>query len=197
MAIGKSQSRRKVKEFSVVSKFFYFAFFVIFIISCSSSQKVETNIKSGEGNLKAIETNTVINKAIISAVNQSNVTAASPDGNVTIQNFAITKDNVRNTKDKKGAGSGNTPIAPNVTHAAVASPDNSEIISSMDAKGQPLETRTFKNHPILVKIERTNLDSRDIKVYLKNGKTVVLPESWADSFLTAPASDILKAVGLN
>jgi len=174
-----------------VSKFFYLAIILVFITSCSSPlQKVETDVKT-------VETNAAANKAIVSSVNQPNVNVEpSPNANLTIQNFVMSKDNVRNTKDKKGAGASDAPIAPNVTRAATAAPDNSEITSVMDAKGQPLETRTFKNHPVLVKIERTNLNDGDVKVYLKNGKVVSLPENQADNFLTASASDILKAVGV-
>lgn len=175
-----------------MSKFFYFTIVLVFIAACSSSSpKVETNIK-------IVETNAVSNKAVVSTVNQPNTnTVPSPNGNIIIQNFAVSKDNIGNAKGKKGAGAGDALPIPNATRAAVAAPDNSEIVNTMDAKGQPLETRTFKNHPILVKIQRTDLNNRDIKVYLKNGKVVILPENQAGVFLTAPAGDILKAVGLN
>ena len=78
-----------------------------------------------------------------------------------------------------------------------AAPDNSEVTSEMNDKGQPLETRTFKKHRVLAKIERIDLDNRNIKVYLKNGKVVNLPEGKIEDFLTAPANDILKAVGVS
>jgi hypothetical protein len=39
------------------------------------------------------------------------------------------------------------------------------------------------------------LDDRNIKVYLKNGRVVSLPEGRIDDFLTVSADDILKAVG--
>jgi len=174
-----------------MTKFFYFFIVAVFVAGCtSSSPKVETNIKT-------VETNVVANKSIVTAVNQPNLNAPLPNANITIQNFAVSKDNVRNTKGKKGAGAGDTPIAPNITRSVVVAPDNSEITSTMNAKGQPLETRAFKNHPVLVKIERTDLNDRDIKVYLKSGKVVILPENKAGGFLTVPASDILKAIGLN
>jgi len=175
-----------------VSKFFYFTVILISVAGCSSpSPKVETNVKS-------IQTNAAVNKAIVSSVNQPNVNVeSSPKANINIQNFAVSKENIRNTKDKKGAGAVDAAPIPNAVRATVAAPDNSEIISEMNAQGQPLETRAFKNHPVLVKIQRTDLNNRDVKIYLKNGKVVVLPENQADAFLTASASDILKAVGLN
>jgi len=67
----------------------------------------------------------------------------------------------------------------------------------MNDKGEPLETRIFKKHPVLAKIERTDLNNRNVKVYLKNGKVVNLPEGRVENFLTAPAENILKAVGEN
>ncbi len=181
-----------------MNKFFYFAIISVFIAGCSSSPVVETNVKSVNTNVKTVETNVVANKSIVSAINQpiANV-EPSPNANTTIQNFAVSKDNVRNTRGKKGASADDAPIAPNVTRAATAAPDNSEITNAMDAKGQPLETRTFKKHPVLVKIERTNLNNRDIKIYLKNGKVVNLPAGRVENFLTASADGILKAVGEN
>ena len=130
-----------------MSKFFYFtivAVIAVFIAGCSSSPKVETNVKSIETNAKSVEPNTAVNKSVVSSVNQSNVSVEPPpNANISIQNFSVSRDNVRNTKEKKGAGSGDTPIAPNVVSSAVAAPDNSEIVGSMNAKGQPLQTRTF------------------------------------------------------
>ncbi len=180
-----------------MSKFFCFTIIAIFAAGCASSPNVETNVKSVETNIKSVEPNAAANKTIVSSINQSNTNVEPlPNANISLQNFSVSRDNVRNTKEKKGAGSGNTPIAPNVTRAAVAAPDNSQIVNAMNAKGLPVETRLFKNHPVLLKIERTNLNNSDIKVYLKKGKVVNLPENWTNNFLTAPASEILKAIGM-
>jgi len=180
-----------------VSKFFYLTIILIFIAGCSSSPNVETNVKTVETNVVVNQANDVANRAIVSATNQPNVNVASANDKIIIQNSSISMDNIRNKKDKKGAGAGDTPIAPNVTRAVVAAPDNSEITNTMNAKGLPLEIRQFKNHPVLVKIERTDLNNRDVKVYLKNGKVVNLPENLASSFTTAAASEVLKAIGIN
>ncbi len=77
-----------------------------------------------------------------------------------------------------------------------AAPDNSEVSSGMNAKGQPVETRFFINHPLLVKVERIDISNRNAKVYLKNGKVLPLPEDKAGAFLTATAAEILAAVGI-
>jgi len=183
-----------------VIKFFYPVIVVISIAGCSStSPKVETNIKAVETNAAAgkSEPNAAANQSIAAANNRSNVNReASNDPKIIIHNSAVSKDNIRNVEGKK-VGASAAPIAPNITRSVTAAPDNSEITNTMNAKGQPLETRTFKNHRVLVKVERTDLNSRDIKVYLKNGKVVNLPEEMADNFLNAAAADILKAVGAN
>jgi hypothetical protein len=100
-------------------------------------------------------------------------------------------------EDKNRGSKENTPIAADIGKVVSKAPDNSEITSEMTDKGQPVETRSFKNHRILTKIERIDLDNRNIKVYLKNGKIVNLPEGKVENFLTAPADDIIKAVGIN
>lgn len=174
-----------------MSRVFYFVFISIFIAGCSSPARVEKNIKPDQ-------TDTVSNKSVATMTNQlnSNAEALNNSNGIVIQNSAITKDNVRNMQRKAGGSKETTPIAANISVAAIAAPDNSEVISQMNEKGQPLERRTFKNHPVLAKIERIDLDNQNIKVYLKSGKIVNLPADQADNFLTARADDILKAVGM-
>ena len=175
-----------------MSKFVYLTIVAIFISGCSASPKIENNANS-------VVLNAAVNKAVVSSTSQPNLNAEPlQNANVTIQNFAIKQENIRNVKGKKGvAGATDEPIAQNLKPAVAPAPDNSEVAGSMNAKGLPIETRTFKNHPVLLKVERTNMDDREIKVYLKSGKVVSLPENQANVFLTATANDILKAVGVN
>ena len=178
-----------------MNRFFYSAIILISIAGCSSSsQPRQTEINASP----TIATNSPANRVIVSSANQSNgnIESAAPNGNVTIQNFAVSKENLDNMRKKPGARLGGAQPMPNTIPGTVAAPDNSTIVSAMNAKGLPIETRTFKKHPLLMKIERTDLNNSDIKVYLKNGKVVNLPENLANDFLTASASDILKAVGV-
>lgn len=170
----------------------------VFIAGCASSPKVETNVKNVEANVNKAEANVSVNQSIASLDNQPNSSAIpDPYDENRIRTFPISKENdFRNPKGKRGASADDKPIAENIKSASVAAPDNSEIVSSMDAQGQPIETRTFKKHPILLKIERVNLNDGDIKLYLKNGKAVVLPEAAAKSFLTASAAELLKAANV-
>lgn len=175
-----------------MSKFFYLTVGLIFTANCSSSTNVGTNVKTAE-------TNNIINKSVAAAVNQprANVEIPVNANKIIIQNSTISKDNIRNWDAKKEGVKENTPIAGKIGKVATAAPDNSEVSSRMNDKGEPLETRVFKNHSVLIKVERTNLDNRNVKIYLKNGKVLNLPESKADNFLTASADDILTAVGRN
>ncbi len=185
-----------------MSKFFFLTVFSLFLANCSSSNtspKIEINQNKAADNSVNIVPNTAVNKTAAASVNQPTANIEPPlNGNVSIQNFSVSKDNFPTKKgDRIVKGGVVEPIAPHIETAELAAPDNSVIISGMNAKGQPVETRTFKNHPVLVKIERTDLNDGDIKIYLKNGKIAILPESLANNFLTARASDILKVVGGN
>lgn len=83
----------------------------------------------------------------------------------------------------------------NVQSSVVASaPDNSEITVSL---GQfPVETRTFKNHPQLAKVEKIQdvpNKKNVVKVYLRNGQVKQLPDNITLEPLSAPAASILQA----
>lgn len=176
-----------------MSRFFYLTVMALFIAGCGSSSNVATNV-----NVKTVEVNTVANRTIASAVNQpdSNAEIQTNANKIVIQNTMVSKENARLWERKKGGSKETTPIADKVGKIAIAAPDNSEVTSQMNEKGQPLETRVFKNHQILSKVERIDLDNRNIKAYLKNGKVVNLPEGKIENFLTAPANDILEAIGV-
>lgn len=182
-----------------MSKFFYPVVVLILAAGCSSSSNVATDSNVVTKNVKTAETNNVVNKSIAAAVNEPKPNAEIPlNANLTvIQNVAVSKDNVRNW-DAKGEGAKeNTPIAGKIEKAMTAAPDDSEVTSRMNEKGAPVETRVFKKHSVLAKVERTDLNNQNVKVYLKNGQIRNLPEGKAENFLTASADDILKAVGKN
>ena len=77
-------------------------------------------------------------------------------------------------------------------------PDNSQVSSTMNKEGTPIETRTFKNHPILLKTERiyADVDNPNSLVYLKNGKIVTLPQDANVNLSNAPANEILRAISI-
>ena len=174
-----------------MNRFFYLTIISVFIAGCGSSPNVSTNVKTVEVNANAGKTAAVaVNNPESTPENQFNA------NKIVIQNTLVSKDNDRIWERKKDSNKETTPIADKISKNTAAAPDNSEIISQMNEKGQPLETRTFKKHQVLAKVERVDLDNQNIKVYLRNGKVVNLPEGKIENFLTAPASDILKALGI-
>jgi len=169
-------------------KFFYFVIISIFLISCSSSSTVETNVE------KTVETNVNSTNSDTAAVNETN-TKAQANANNAIQNFAVSKRNAKNWKAKKPGSTDAAPIE--ATPMAYPAPDNSEISSVMN-NNVPTEVRTFKDNPMLVKMERIFVDVKKpkVKVYLKNGKVLNVPPDKISNPATASADEILLAVGI-
>lgn len=164
-----------------------------FAAGCSPAAKVETNNKPGGTNIA------VVSQTVAPAANNqpnANVETSDDANKIVLRDTSVSRKNIRNWGDKNLGSKENTPIAENVTKAVTAASDNSEITNSMNGKGQPLETRVFKKHPQLAKIERVGLNNSEIKVYLKNGKALSFPQERAASFLTATAAEILEAVGI-
>ena len=77
-------------------------------------------------------------------------------------------------------------------------PDNSEMTTIMNSKGQVVETRRFLNHPQLGKIERITRTPKDVivKVYLRNGKVLELPDKKIKDYRIDNALQILTAAGV-
>jgi hypothetical protein len=74
--------------------------------------------------------------------------------------------------------------------------DGSEVSTVLDARGA-VETRTFKNHPQLAKLERTtNGNQVTVKVYLTNGRSVAVAGEKIRNFTNDSAEQILRAAGI-
>ena len=164
-------------------RFFNFVIISIFFISCSSSSTVETNVNSNNSDI-----------AVVRKVN-ANVEVQADANSYPIQNMAVSKQNVRNWGAKRGRATDVAPIE--ATPMAYPAPDNSEISSTMN-NNVPTEIRTFKNNPMLVKMERIFVDVKNpqIKVYLKNGKVVNVPPGKISNPATVSADEILSAAGI-
>ncbi len=94
----------------------------------------------------------------------------------------------------------NSPIPqpsknPENSIATRPAPDNSEIYPAMNAANQPMDVRVYKNNSFLVKMERIYISEKEkeIKIYLKNGKTVTVTEDKIPDFAVASISSILRA----
>lgn len=83
------------------------------------------------------------------------------------------------------------------TMKSLPAPDDSFFSAEMNGKGQPVETRTFRSHPILAKIEKITMSPRDyvFKVYLKSGKVVESKSDKLKDFRVIAPENILDAIG--
>lgn len=76
-------------------------------------------------------------------------------------------------------------------------PDNSLVNTTQRSDGSFAETRTFKDHPELSKVERvTNGAKVTVKVYLKNGKVIEVPKEKLQEFQILAPGNILLAAGI-
>jgi hypothetical protein len=94
------------------------------------------------------------------------------------------------------AGSDVDPVALAMKNAKPA-PDNSTFVSFLTDVGY--EIRTFKNHPQLLKAEKTIAASgkQTLKVFLRNGRVVEVPADRVPALATVRAASLLEAAGLN
>ncbi len=76
-------------------------------------------------------------------------------------------------------------------------PDNSEVTSSLGAT--LVEIRTFKNHPLVSKVEVTGepgKDDKKVKIYLKNGQVKEVPYNKDVDLMKISGNEIAKLAGL-
>ena len=152
-------------------------FAALLLQACSSGPSV------GDGNTaNRAETNanSAVNSAIASASNDSPIELKTGDA------FNAPDKVVTNANTVSG------------DYLKRPAPENSEFKSEMTNEGFPIEIRTFKNHPQLVKVERVWKPNKDkiLKIYLKSGKLVEVPGNDFDDFNTASTARILVAAGV-
>ncbi|HLM03446.1 MAG TPA: hypothetical protein VK400_20500, partial [Pyrinomonadaceae bacterium] len=82
------------------------------------------------------------------------------------------------------------------TNPAVPAADNSEVLTVLNEKGA-VETRIFKSHPVLAKIEKTTFGREvQVRVFLKNGKVIPLAPEKIGNFITDSAQQILQSAAV-
>ncbi|MCY7376655.1 MAG: hypothetical protein LH472_11905 [Pyrinomonadaceae bacterium] len=185
-----------------MKKFFYPAIIAVLLAGCSSVSTPST-IESGAANKINIANapiNTATNRTADLPTKQANLNIGnSANANQPIiQDSSISQKNLEIMKSKRGGGDQNAAPIPATNATPNPAPDNSEISSTMNEKGVPIETRAFKNNPILLKTERTFADINNpvTKVYLKNGKVLIVPKGAIADPVTAKGDDFLRAVGV-
>jgi len=160
--------------------FIFLAVLLFLTAACSSDEVVRTNTNNNAAqpaNTAVIENNST---EITVKNTNSGEKVMIPGINEPIDNTAANS----NTKPEKIKAPEGRPA-----------PDDSVFTTQLTDVG--LETRTFKNHPLLNKVERiTSPKGKTIKVYLRSGKIVELPGDKLANISSIPASEILKAVGI-
>lgn len=158
--------------------------FLIVIANCSGNsgdEKANVSINNANGgnvNLTNSEMAANINTNMIPYPGTENTSGKPPLANADMKVVNVETKNLK-------------PTNPTIPAA-----DNSEIVTILNDKGA-VETRTFKTNPLLSKIERTTLGKDvQLKVYLKNGKTISLQPDKIKNFTSDSAEQILVAAGI-
>ena len=160
--------------------------FSVILSACSSAPEEPSNGSALDSN-----------SAVSNTVSANSNVSAPPNANSQIKTLKGIDPSLFNkaSEDTKNVNpAGSNVKAPLSSRPA---PDDSELLTKGLPDGSFAETRTFKNHPQLFKVEKvTNGKNTSMKVYLKNGKSFSFTEEQISNFRVAPAQDILLAVGI-
>lgn len=168
-----------MKLFSLFASIFLFVFFA----GCSSQGSVAnqaSNSVPAQNSTAAAATNSQTENAPHVVDVNPNAFNGTPD-----PNQKVTRIDPKN--DKTTSGIYGRPA-----------PDNSTFNATMDAKGTPIEIRTFNKDPYIIKVERIfTTPKKTMKIYLKSGRVVEVPEEKLPNFAAATPGDILVAAGVD
>jgi len=166
----------------------YFVFIIsILIVFSGCSTSVETNAVSKGGNPSAPNSNPA--NANSMAATNANPTGMLPySGNINPNAFNATNDNLKVIKYE--------PKKDEMPYGSRIAPDDSVITSGSRGKDF-IETRTFKSHAVLAKVEKI-MDGKNekYKVYLKNGKVFDAPTDKMNNMQALAPDNILDAIGM-
>ena len=130
--------------------------------------------------------------------NMANSQVTSPPEDQNVEANANTEDlananaNIQNLPVKR------PPLSPKPEPLTRTAPDDSVITAENNADGDLVETRVFKNHDMLAKVERILTASRrggTLRVFLKNGRVYELPAGKLKNALSDSPDEIIKSVG--
>ena len=160
----------------------------IFIVFSGCSSNTATNQTSGGANPA---TNTSAANADSVAATNSNPPGIQPYNgiqNINPNAFNATNDNLQVVKVE--------PKKDELPYGSRTAPDDS-VINSGSRGRDFVETRTFKSHAVLDKVEKI-MDGKTIKykVYLKTGKMFDAPAERLTNFATTSPANILDAIGM-
>lgn len=167
-------------------KYFVFIISILVVFSgCSSS--VETNSTTNGANPTAPNSNPA--NANSMAATNANPTGMLPyNGNINPNAFNATNSNLKVIKYE--------PKKDELPYGSRLAPDDSVITSGSRGKDF-IETRTFRSHAVLAKVEKI-MDGKTekYKVYLKNGKVVDAPSDKMNNMQALAPDNILDAIGM-
>lgn len=169
-------------------KYFVFIISILVVFSGCASNGGETNAVTNGANPAAPNTNPA--NANAAAATNSNPPGMQPyNGNINPNAFNATNDNLKVIKYE--------PKKDELPYGSRAAPDDS-VISSGSRGTDFIETRTFKNHAVLAKVEKI-MDGKTekYKVYLKNGKVVDAPADKMKNMQSLAPANILEAIGMS
>jgi hypothetical protein len=166
----------------------------VLAVSGGCSSNPETNSPANGGANPALVSGSNTNPA---NANTAAATNADPTGAVVPYN------GVQNLNPNAfNAASDNLKVIPykpkdgELPYGSRNAPDES-VVSTTSRGKDFVETRTFKNHPQLAKVEKIT-DGKDTKykVFLKNGKILDAPADKMGNFTALAPNSILEVVGI-
>ncbi len=167
-------------------------FVAVVSLGCSSSSETKSNVKVGNSlPVNTSNTNTLV-------IGDNSTVAPTPGTIDQIPAVEMPEGTNANTvkmnRDRKMVDvPGGIPKS-----MSVPAGENSEMMSTMDKQGNFIETRIFKGHPRLEKVERTFLDPKNstIKIYLKGGKVVTVSGNEIKDLSAASSITFLERAGI-
>lgn len=150
------------------------AIFGLFVISACTGKQLSENGRTNENSLENGQ------KVQVQNVNSEMINVPS--------NSSLTNQNQRPIVEG--------PMMPNAKPVEVQRPYNSTMTTTMDKKGNFIETRKFTDDPQISKVERMQ-QLKKAKLYLKNGKVVELPfEKVGNIFVDGSPAQLLDLAGI-
>lgn len=175
----------------------YYFFAIVFLFACFAgcSSKVSETNQAANSNLTANSSTTIATNAQTA---NAPVSQAPAGQNPVVVNVNPNAFNATSNQSERVV-----PVDPknDKTTSGIygrPAPDNSTFKATMDAKGMFMEIRTFNNDPYIIKVERLfTTPDKTLKIYLKSGKVVQVPEEKLPNFAAATPGDILVAAGVD
>ena len=163
-------------------KHFVFILTIMFVISACSSNAPTNSATNG------VHSSANSNTVAATNSNPSGILPYNGVQNVNPNAFNATNDNLKIVPYQ--------PKKDEMPYGSRTAPDDSVITSGSRGKDF-LETRTFKSHSLLAKVEKI-MDGKTTKykVFLKNGKVLDAPADKMDNFAAMAPETILDVIGM-